>query len=359
MKKYFLLLLLCLHSSLTLADTTYVVRRGDTVLKIADRQLGDTTGAKDPRRYALARQILAKNPDVKDGNALTIGQTLVIPGMPTKEAAAVTAAPPATVAQAPTTEPAEKAVVAEAAHPVAAASAEAAPPVHQEHSTSVAHGQHPDFWTLQPRVQMVDFHTKDRTTHEKVELHSQLFTGLGLGYGWALGDHSHLLFEVGANYAGVKATSHHDYSIQKKELWLKNFSFGYETRLTHSLHLHVVAQLNDYLILVPTSVASVYAVRSVQMPVAEVALGWSFLHMSSSVLGLGAAAEYVFPGKDAGVKYKTGFEPAATLYWQSENGADQVNYRVDVRYQPTAQKSDFIDQHGTGYGLRLGFVFPL
>ena len=79
------------------AQTQYVVRKGDTLLKIADKSLG-ATKKTDPRRYEVAKKIRELNPNMKNPNALEPGETIVVPAdtktpAPTKEEALNTALP--------------------------------------------------------------------------------------------------------------------------------------------------------------------------------------------------------------------------------------------------------------------------
>lgn len=359
-----ILIFLCVFPQLVSANTSYVVQGGDTILKIADRSLGIENNRSDPRRYQFAREIIANNPSLKNPNQLTPGQTLIIPGggesasAPTPIAAETPQMSENPVLMPPP--PAMNTAQIVPQYPLESPAAPPAPavehpPIHQTHASTA----NQSYLFIQPRFTVDEFKTKDIAAKKEIKTKSALNTGLNLGYGFAVGHSGHLIVEGGANYSQLAKPSASDITLSNKVMWMKNFGLGYERALTPSVHVHAMALMSDYLVVIPTETAYDYTVDTVTMPAADLTLGWHFLHLSSSTFGISASGEYVFDAKKNGVKYKTGFEPAGTLSWETHRPHGLTNYRVALRYQPSAQKSDAIDQHGTHYGLRFTVLFPM
>ncbi|MFN8944865.1 MAG: hypothetical protein ACK5WZ_09590, partial [Pseudobdellovibrionaceae bacterium] len=223
-----------------------------------------------------------------------------------------------------------------------------------------------DFFLLQPRLQSDEYKTKIIATGEKVTVKSQPNPGLLVGYGKAFGSGSHFIIEASLSQVRMKKMDDGISTIEDKSLLLKSFAAGIATKLSPSLHLHIMALFADFPVILPDGTGDgaedgtgAYTFKSVTLPGVEAVLAWHFLHFKSSALGLSATGEYLGKGKLDQVVYSSGFEPAGSLFWETDHGSDKTNYRVDLRYNLTAQKSEDIDQHGTGLGLRVGFTFPL
>lgn len=354
MKLKILFLLFFTGPSFAFADSTHVVQQGDTILNIADRVIGIQNDKKDIRRYQFARKIIAKNPNLRDPNSLTPGQKLVIPDYPKPQI------PPPVFVQSTQatleypTEVEATPVVASKPEPQPQIVPELPPPVKD---TPLEHAEHHGgVFMIQPRVQLDHYEIKNKSSGQKASLSSKSNAGLTLGYGVAAGEKSHVMIEIGASNVQMKSFSEEQLILDNNSVWLKNIALGFEIGLLSSVHLHLLAMVNDYPVIVPTEIDT-YTVKSVMMPGAEAAFVWDFLHMESSAIGLSVAGEYLADGKVDSVKYSSGFEPAGTVFWKSEHGPQKTNYRVDLRYNVSAQKSELTEQHGESWGLRLGLSF--
>lgn len=367
--------------SFSLADSTYKVRKGDTILKIADKTIGITNDKKDPRRYKFAKEILAKNPALKEPYNLEPGQTIVLPDFKKAKTSAPRKAAPAIVNELPEesvqeTGRAKKEDTVQSENmklPVRVPKPQPLPeiptPVYQEPEVigetpsalveaPKPHHNHNDFFFLQPRYQTDSYHLKNKTTDQKLELSSQSNLGMNLGYGKAWGESSAFVIEGGVSSVQMKNFAEEELTFDKRTILLKNLALGSETHLTPSVQVVTFLTYADYLVMVPDNLGT-YFLKSVMMPGVEIALSWDAVHFGSSALGVNLTAGYIADGTLDGLKYTTGFEPAYALYWKSENGANQTNYRVDLRAGVSSQNSDLADQHADNKSLRFTAVFPL
>lgn len=340
----FLISIAMLFSFSVAADTTYVIRPGDTILKISDRLIESSKSSLN--RYQMARRIRAKNPKIKDFNSLTPGEVINLP----EDATAV--AKPAVVPE-PVEEPAP--AVAQPT-PVATEEAEKAPPARdakiEEHN--VEH-HHANFLLIQPRFQMHEYgiDVESTHTHHKSEGH---VVGIGLGWGFAIGKKTHLLVLAGANHADLKKFSSE--TLSETNQWIKNFGLGIEYHWLTHLKVELVAIYNEHLFILPETTGG-FAVKNVAVPGAELVFDWGFWHFTSSGLGLTAGVEYAGSVTKYGNKFKAAVEPLASLYWQT-NRPGRMNYRLAATYTLSGQSPEHeIEQHVTIIGLNFTMAVPL
>lgn len=333
----------------------YVVRQGDTILKISDRALGIKNDQKDMRRYEFARSIIAANPDLKDPNVLHPGQTLMVPQNDTRQpsaaAPAVPVAPPPPP-PAPATPPAPEPVAAPAPAPAPppAPALAAMPPEHHEETS--------DFLVVQPRVQYHHFKIKNEEAEQEFKLDSQPNPGLGVAFGKAVAADMHLLLLAGLDYTRLKSLhGETDAALDGRTQWLKNFAVGLEWHPVHALKVEVLGLYNDRLFILP--VEDRYEAKSVAVPGAELALKWSALHLSRSVLGLGVAGEYFGAVSKDGHSYKSVVDPVGSLFWETARGPRHLNYGVTLNFAPNAQHPAGMEQEVETFGLNMNLIFPL
>lgn len=347
------------------ADTSYTVRRGDTILKIADRALGIVNDTKDPRRYEFARKIQAKNPQLKNPNGLEPGMILVIPDAP------AAAARPVPEVVKPTTVGAAEAEVKLPPAPVAAVEPEpetepvpapAPAPAHPSvpEASGLSHDKpqgHGDFISVQPRIQSAKIHVKDLATEAETTVQTKSSFGLDLQYGKVVGEHAVILVN-----AGVTSTQFKDLeeglSMNHMSETLKNFGVGFAYGLTSSLHLDMMFSFIDRTYVLPHDATS-YELESILIPGADINLSWNFWQAPSFVLGVSAIGEYIGAARKDDIDYKSTFEPVGALYWMSQRGSDKLNYRLTATYRKGHQKTSLTEQHEEAGVLGFAVIFPL
>lgn len=354
------------------SQTTYVVRPGDTLLKIADQNLGNTD-RNNPRRYEFVKKTIKMNPDLKNPNALEPGQTIVLPTeAPAKKEthgehaeAAVAAAPPPTPVAEPTPAPTPVAVLpppTNVTNPMQTPVAEATPPAEAPKETVAPTDSHKEasahhnFIFVQPRFQMIDLVAKDEVTHTKAKMKSKSSVGLDLQYGVILSERFHLLFQ-----AGVTSTQFGDLegvvgTVNHKSETLKNFAAGVAFEATHSLHLDLMAFYAEHTFLLPPTTTE-YKLEAIAIPGAELNISWDFYSGSSSIFGISAIGEYLSAVKKDEVEYKSTVEPFGSLYWKSKLGPDRVNYKVTLTYKQGHQKTSVNKKAEDVSVLGVGFYF--
>lgn len=354
--------LLFLVPVLSWSQTDYVVRKGDTLLKIADK----TLGAKSSQRYEFVKKIQNLNPELKNANAIEPGQTLKIPS-DTKavvvEKAVQPAAAPAEILPAPTPTPpaAETPVPAPVAPtPVITQtplSAHASNPSPHDKNVHEEASSHSNFFFIQPRYQMLEIKTKELATKTNVSMKSQSSFGLDVQYGWILNDHFHLLFQAGltqTQFNDIKGDT--PVSVNHKKETLKSFAAGVAYEATHTLHLDLMLMYADRTFLLPATLPD-YELEAVAIPAAELNVSWDFYAGDSNIFGLSAIGEYLLSAKKNGVDYKSAFEPFGALYWKLNYGHDNMNYKATLTYKHGHQKTSVSDQKEDLTALGFGFYF--
>ena len=350
---------------------TYIVKKGDTLLSIADKSLG-TTDKKNPRRYEMAKQIQALNPQLKNPNVLEPGETLTLPGLaeskPVPTPAPVIAAPiplpPTDLPLTPETAPvAEAPVVAEEPPPapaevpapaIEAAPAPMAPAAHA--AAEEKHSEHPDFFFIQARYQMLKFKASDVTTKTESTLESKMSYGFDFQYGKILNEKWHLLAQ-----AGITQTEFGDFkeagrTINHKKETLKFFGLGAAYELSRSLHLDFMATYADRTFLIPTT-ATDYELKAHLIPGADLNISWDFYHGDKNIFGISAIGEYIAELKKDNITYKSSVEPLGALYWKSNYGHDSLNYKATLTYKHGHQKTDVSEQYEDLTSLGVGLYF--
>lgn len=302
--------------ALSWANTQYVVRKGDTLLSIADQAIGNTD-KNNPRRYQFVRQIRALNPNLGNLNALEPGQTITLP----ETAAIKPVTPTVKTTTQPTLRPTPKPVVpiqvpddavitetvTSAPPPVTTTTLPVIVPVesHAE-APAVAHKEehhestHHDFIFVQPRYQMIGLSVKDLALNTKADMKSQMSYGLDVQYGKILNDHWHLLFQAGITQTDFKDISGGNTVNHKKET-TKSFSAGVAYELSSTLHLDFMLMYADRTFLLPAGVAN-YELKAVMIPGAELNISWDFVSGASNIFGISAIGEYVDALKKDGVE---------------------------------------------------------
>jgi LysM repeat protein len=350
------------------AQTQYVVRKGDTLLKIADRTLGNSK-TKDSRRYELAKKIRNLNPNLKDPNALEPGQVITIPSEVTTEAATESKiestdkpAPPAELKAAkdektvPLTPPTHPPVtLAEPVPPIAEQPTPpvppqvpvltATPPVPPSDATSdKQESKHSNFILIQPRLQTLQIDAKELATETKATLKSQSSAGIDLQYGVVLSKRIHLLFQVGAtqtefnNIEGVEGIT-----VNHKTETLNTYALGVAFEATHKVHLDLMIMQAERTFLLP-EVLPAYLLEKVAIPGAEFNVSWDVYSGASNIFGISAIAEYIGELKKDNIEYKSTVEPMIALYWKSDRGSDRINYKMTLTYKTGHQDTNVTEQ---------------
>jgi hypothetical protein len=356
-------------SATSFADTEYVVRPGDTVLRIADRALR-ITDRSDPRRFDFAKKILAQNPQIKNKNALEIGDKITIPATGERavasEAPEKAPAPEEIVEEKAVPEKVEESMAPEAVVPeVKKVVLEEEPKVNapKEVEPAKAHGsdreiEPSDFFAVEPRYVFNSYKVKDKQADKDLNLYSKVNAGIGFTYGKMLTHDLVLLFEAGAQYTQMRSLHDPQGDLVEQSQWLKDFAIGVEYEIVYSLSVEAKATLADHLFILPRG-GMEYAVEGVLIPGGEIALNWAFLQQRSFFIGIGVGAEYAGWASKSGRTYKSVIDPAASLYWQTRRGEHKTNYRLAATYSASGQSSDVTDQDGTNIGANFSFVFPL
>lgn len=352
------------------AQTEYVVREGDTLLKIADRSLG-SLDKKDPRRYEFANTLIKLNPTLKNPNALVPGQTILVPTTataslkkaavkettPAKEADKMASLKPvAAKAEAIAAKPEPQ--IAAAAPATAPASTAPAAPAKADHAKE-SHSQesaHHNFFFVQPRYQTVKLSSKDEATGTEAIMNSTSSMGLDVQYGVVLNSRWHLLFQ-----AGVTSTQFGDIkdgvgTVNHKSEMLKTFAAGIAYEATPSLHMDLLALYTEQSFLLPPT-ATDYSLQAIAFPGAELNISWDFYSGARNTFGLSAIGEYLAAVSKDGVDYKSALEPYGALYWKSNYGHDRLNYKVTFTYKHGHQETSVAKKVEDLSVLGVGFYF--
>lgn len=330
---------LLLIPAFTWAQTKYTVVKGDTVLKIADKNLG-TTDKKDPRRYKYAKQIQKLNPEMKNLNALAPGQTLILPAVE-KPAAAETEKPE--LAPAPVVTQPEPLVTEPTPPPVIIS-----PAATEEPARSTFHAKneenHSDFIFFQPRYQMVNLTAENLATETEAKLKSSSSLGIDLQYGKIINEKFHILFQAGLTQTNFKDIEGDATSINHKSETSKSFAVGLAYEATHELHLDFMMQYADRTFLLPGEVLGEYDLESRTIPGVELNLSWDYFSTPTNIFGVSAIGEFIADYAKDGVDYKSSLEPLGALYWKSNFGHDHTNYKATLTYKNGHQKTSVSEQ---------------
>lgn len=367
-----LFLLLFIFPALSWAQTKYVVRRGDTLLKIADRALGSPN---DPRRYEFVKKIRKLNPDIANPNELEPGLSLNLPStgpVVTKQKAPVEVAEPVTPpTPAPKIDPApavheqariqppEQELVHANPQPVAPAPQHEEKPHTQEQSAHAAHeAGHSNFIFVQPRYQTVKLEAKELATETEATMKSKSSYGLDIQYGWILNENFHLLFQAGFTQTQFKDIEGEDplISVNHTSETLKSFALGIAYEATSTLHMDLMIMQAEHTFLLP-EVLPAYELHAVAIPGAELNISWDLYSGSANIFGISAIGEYIGALKKDSVEYKSALESLGALYWKSNYGHDSTNYKVTLTYKHGHQDTDLTEQKEELATLGLGFYF--
>lgn len=366
------------------SQTQYKVREGDTLLKIADRSLGNTDRS-NPSRYDFVKKLIALNPQIKNPNALEPGQIITVPDefkgekvekvekvtepmVVLKPAAPETSVPDPKVLEAPVPAATGPETHTEK-HSVPTREVQAPAPeakkveVHQEtksaeasHEADSHKSAHHNFIFVQPRYQMVEIISKDEVAHTKAKMESESSFGLDLQYGVILNEHFHLLFQGGitntqfGDLKGVTATVNH------KSETLKSLAVGIAYEATSTLHLDFMAFQAEQTFLLPDT-ATEYKLEAIAIPGAELNISWDYYTNAAHIFGVSAIGEYLSEVKKDGVTYESAFEPFAALYWKSNKGHDHLNYKVTLTYKHGHQETSSTKKAEELTALGVGFYF--
>lgn len=351
------------------SQVKYIVRKGDTLLKIADQNLGNTD-RNNPQRYEFVKKLIQLNPSLKNPNALEPGQTITLPTETPAKKQVVETPPEPVTAPAPTpavTLPAPTNVANPLQSPPVEAAAPAPetpkePPAHalepkpQSPAAEAPKNAHHNFIFVQPRLQMIELTAKDELAHTKAKMKSKSSVGLDLQYGVILSDRFHLLFQ-----AGVTSTQFGDLegvvgTVNHKSETLKNYALGVAFEATHSLHLDLMAFYAEHTFLLPPT-ATDYQLEAIAIPGAELNISWDFYSSNSNIFGISAIGEYLSTVKKDEVEYKSTLEPFGSLYWKSNRGPERVNYKVTLTYKQGHQKTSVNKKAEDVSVLGVGFYF--
>jgi hypothetical protein len=360
------------------SQTEYVVREGDTLLKIADRSLG-SVDKKDPRRYEYAKTLVKLNPELKNPNALVPGQTILLPGDPVSlKQAAVKETAPAKETAAPEAEaPAVEKVGS--LKPVAAATAVIAakpepqvtvppapvaplpapsPSMEVKPEAHSAEAAHHGFIFVQPRYQTVKLTSENESTHTEATMKSNSSVGFDLQYGKIINERWHLLFQAGLTSTQFGDIEHGAGTvINHKSETLKSFGVGVAYEATPSLHVDLMALYTEQSFLLPEATLGEYKLEAIALPGVEFNISWDFYSGARNIIGLSAIGEYLGNATKDGVEYKSSLDPYGALYWKSNFGADRVNYKVTLTYKHGHQETSVNKKKEDVGTVGVGFYF--
>jgi hypothetical protein len=354
---------------LSWSQTSYKVKPGDTILKIADQTLGNKD-RKNPRRYQVAQEIRKLNPGIKNPNALEPGQTILIPGQAQAEAREEKEQPIAEPMKAPEhstpvapvvpNEPvkaAEPVVEVKQPHVESLPPVEAAKPAEPEHAAVSHEGGHSNFFFIQPRYQVLEISAKDTATKTKASMKSKSSMGLDLQYGVILNEQFHLLFQAGATQTQFQdiegptgAAVNHTWET------LKYFAAGIAYESTSYLHTDLLLMQTERTVLLPTILPD-YELHAIAVPAAELNISLDFYTGDSHLFGFSAIGEYLTKVEKDGIEYKEAFEPFGALYWKSKFGHDHLNYKATLTYKHGHQETSVSEQSEDMTSLGLGIYF--
>lgn len=352
------------------AQTQYVVRKGDTLLKIADKSLGNPK-TKDPRRYEIAKKIRELNPTLKDPNALEPGQAITVPNEAKSEVAEKAVAltppthPPVTLAeptpplaQTPAEVPAPPAKPEPPPLPPPVPVLTVTPPPEPPRAVEAKHeAKHSNFFLIQPRLQTLQIETKELASETKATLKSQSSAGIDLQYGVVLSERVHLLFQAGVtqtefnNIEGVEGIT-----VNHKTETLNSYAVGVAFEATPKVHLDLMLMQSERTFLLP-EVLPAYLLEKVALPGAEFNISWDVYSRASNIFGISAIAEYIGELKKDNIEYKSAVEPIVALYWKSDRGADRTNYKMTLTYKQGHQDTNLTEQKENLAVFGVGFYF--
>ncbi len=381
------------------SQTEYIVREGDTLLKIADRSLG-TSDKKDSRRYEYAKNLIKLNPKLKNPNALVPGQTILLPGMapsiketavretaPAKEAKAVESPPkevvtngkvgslkPVAIATAViAAQPAPPVAVPATTVPVAPTTPlpEPKPEVHEAlakeapakkeelaKETPSAEAVHRGFIFVQPRYHLVKLTAEDDATQSEATMKSNSSVGFDLQYGKIINERWHLLFQAGlTNTQFSEIEDNAGTVINHKSETLKSFGAGVAYEATPRLHMDLMALYTEQSFLLPEATSGEYKLESIAFPGVELNISWDFYSGARNTIGLSAIGEYLGNATKDGIEYKSALDPYGALYWNSNYGPERVNYKVTLAYKRGHQETSVNKKKEDVSTLGIGFYF--
>lgn len=348
------------------AQTQYIVRKGDTLLKIADRILGNTK-PNDPRRYELAKKIQSLNPHLKNPNALEPSQTITLPGQekavslapPTHPAATFADPVPEVLPPSVPEQPAPVPPVIVNSESLPTPTPVPVPPVPnavQKPETHDKHSEHTNFVLVQPRLQTLQISTKETATGTKAKMKSDSSVGLDLQYGFVLNHRFHLLFQAGITQTTFGNIEGDATSVNHKSETLTSYALGIGYEATSKLHLDLMVMYADRTFLLP-EVLPAYLLESVTIPGAEFNISWDAFTTGSNIFGISAIAEYIGQLKKNNVDYKSTLESIVALYWKTNRGHDHINYKMTLSYKKGHQDTSLTEQKEDVTSFGVGFYF--
>lgn len=359
------------------ADTTYTVRAGDTLLSIADRTIGDVESKKDPRRYQLAQKIKAKNPQLKNPNNLTPGETIVIPGIAATTKAAPEPSKPVPTVKAPVIPPPAPLPEPEHSAPAEVAATEPAIPILKPateqpkvesptpaeapaavETRGEKHEENFDYLALQPRYHFTHIKFTDLATGQKNKVDSKTSAGLDLQYAKAIGERARFLVNVGYTSTQYKPFDSNALTLEhvNEKQWSYGLGIAYE--LTSALHLDVMAKMADHTFVLPVD-ATTYEMHGIALPGGEISLSWDFVNANSYLVGASVIGEYISGTTKNGITYKSAFDTIGMLYVASKRGSDKMNYRLSATYDKRDQNTNVTEQAEESWIAGLTLYFPL
>lgn len=349
------------------AQAEYTIKKGDTLLKIADENL-KTQNKKDPRRFEFAQKIKELNPNLKNPNQLEPGQMIIIPNVIVSEPKlAAEASSPGPTEEKPT-KPVMNEIVemAKASEPVKTPEppdeikiekpSEKAPEENTTQAESQSHAEHHDFIFVQARYQMHTFKPQDLSTKTKSTVESKSGFGLDLQYGKVLNHHWHLLAQGSLTQVAFKDFQESGRTLDPKSKNLKFFGLGAAYVFTDNLFADLLITYADRSFFLPAN-ANDYTLKIYMIPGADFNLTWEFLHLDQDIFGVSGIAEYVSAYKKDNVEYKAAVEPLAALYWKSKFGHESLNYKASVLYKHGHSKTTISDQYEDMIALGFGVYF--
>lgn len=332
------------------SQTEYFVVEGDTLLKIADKNLGNTDRA-NPARYEFVRQMLKLNPSIQNPNSLEPGQTIILPRNAHPKISTVEITEPTVTLKVPDQAQTPAPVEAPVEPPV-----EVAPTPTEELKPQAHQSEHHNFFFIQPRYQTVELVSKDEVAHTKAKMKSESSVGLDLQYGVILNENYHLLFQGGVTstqFGDLKGVSA---NVNHKSETLSYLAAGVALEASPTWHIDLMALYAQHTFLLPHS-ATEYELEAIAIPALELNISWDYLVTGKNIFGISAIGEYLSAVKKDGVEYKSTFEPFGALYWKSNNGHDKMNYKATLMYKHGHQETSVAKKAEDMTTLGVGVYF--
>jgi hypothetical protein len=356
-------LLVLLGTSQNAGATTYVVRDGDSLSKIAQKNLGSPVY---PETGSL-KKLLALNPQIQDPTFILPGTVLELGAQDLQTTACVLPSADRTPAQEPeiVTAPAPSAIPATAEVPVAAASPVASPipaapfvvtapsqPDKQPDKTAGTFGE----LGVETGFSFSKIVATDPNTQATASLYSNLDPTVGLNWKqhWSDSWESFLRF----SYMQTSFQDPTPRTLSQSNEGVYGFGFGVKALVSRTFSLIFQAGYDQELFVQNVS-SETLALLRISTPSATAGAQWELIKSGPFALGLGASLGALGPGSASGYTTRFGESYSGSAYLEEELRAINAVLRGEVYYQQRDQNSSVVNQSETDIGASIGLTWRL